>query len=240
MEIAPGVYEISPSRFGYFKAGYSKASIVDDGKGLIVVDTLYDADGQLFLDEIARMGRSPADISHILLTHAHRGHLGGLARLKDLSGAPVYSHAWEADIVAGERPIQALDKWNMDPMVTWPLVFFGSLTLRFNRHEGRPVDVLLEDGDRVGPLEAVYTPGHTPGHLAFYWRERRALFTGDTFVTWPEVCPGWSNTTLNEKQAWQSLQRLAEMEVALVAPGHGEPIRDGGGAVIRELARHGR
>ena len=49
------------------------------------------------------LGRSPGDLEHIALTHAHRSHLGGLAKLKRLSGALVYAHEWEADIIAGER-----------------------------------------------------------------------------------------------------------------------------------------
>ena len=42
-------------------------------------------------------------LKHILLTHAHRSHLGGLSELKRMSGATVYAHEWEADIIAGER-----------------------------------------------------------------------------------------------------------------------------------------
>lgn len=42
-------------------------------------------------------------LKHILLTHAHRSHLGRLAELKRMSGATVYAHEWEADIIAGER-----------------------------------------------------------------------------------------------------------------------------------------
>ena len=75
MEIAPGVYDVAPPKRGYLKAGFSKAVIVDDGDGLIVIDTLYDADAGDILDEIKRIGRTPADIKHIVLAHAHRGHL---------------------------------------------------------------------------------------------------------------------------------------------------------------------
>lgn len=236
MQIAPGIYDIGPRSRGYFKAGYSKAYMVDDGEGLIVIDTLYDADAALILEEIERIGRSERDIKYILLTHAHRGHLGGLDRLKQLSDAPIYSHPWEADIVAGDRPIQAVDKWNPKPLQTWPIIFIGELTGRFNRHIGRSVDVLIEDGDAVGPLRALHTPGHTPGHLVFYWPERRALFTGDTFVTWPLVCPGWSNSTLNEKQAWESLDKLTAIDVEMISPGHGNSILRDGSAVLSGLA----
>ena len=70
------------------------------------MDSLFDADGELVLDCIRRLGRSPRDLKQIALTHAHRSHLGGLATLKRLSGALVYAHEWEADIIAGERLAQ--------------------------------------------------------------------------------------------------------------------------------------
>ena len=70
MELTTGVHDVAPPKRGYFKAGYSKAVIVDGGDGLIVIDTLYDADAGDILDELKRMGKGPADIKHIVLTHA--------------------------------------------------------------------------------------------------------------------------------------------------------------------------
>ena len=188
MEIAPGVYDVAPPKRGYLKAGFSKAVIVDDGDGLIVIDTLYDADAGDILDEIKRIGRTPADIKHIVLTHAHRGHLGGLATLKRLSGAPTYAHPWEADIISGDRGRQEPSFFVLTPIQTYPIIFFGRLTAAFTKHEPLAVDHMIGDGDKIGPLQVVHTPGHTPGHLVLYWPERRVLITGDAFVTWPMHC----------------------------------------------------
>jgi hydroxyacylglutathione hydrolase len=240
MEIAPGIYEIGAPKWGYFKAGYTKAFLVDDGEALYVIDTFYDDDAQLFLDEIARIGRKPADVKHILLTHGHRGHLGGMATLKRLSGAPIYGHEWEADIIAGDRRIHNPSFFAFNPIKPWPITTIGQLTARWNPFEGMPVDQLIDEGDKVGVFEVLHTPGHTPGHLAFYWPERRALFTGDAFVTWPLITPGWRSTMLNEPQSWQTLNRLAALDVEVIGPGHGDSITSGGTAVLQALAKKGK
>jgi glyoxylase-like metal-dependent hydrolase (beta-lactamase superfamily II) len=240
LEIAPGVHDLAHRRRGYLKGGYVHAFLIEHNHELILVDTLFDADAQVILDRIAALGKTPRDLKHIVLTHAHRAHLGGLAALKQLSGAPVYSHAWEADIVSGDRPQQAVDLRPMAGIQVWPIVAIGSLLAPFSQHKPCEVDRLIGEGDRIGPLHVLHTPGHTPGHLAFYWPERRALFTGDAFVTWPLICPGWPNTMLNAKQTWASMRRMAALDVEVAGVGHGEPISQNAGAVLRELAARGR
>jgi glyoxylase-like metal-dependent hydrolase (beta-lactamase superfamily II) len=239
MEIAPGVYDLTPPTRGYSKGGYVHAFLVDSADGLILIDTLFDPDAQVILDEIARIGKKAGDLKHILMTHGHRAHLGGLARLKAMSGATVYSHAWEADIIAGDRKQQLPSIFGFRPLETWPIILMGTLLGPLSMHKPCPVDQLLSGGDRVGPLRVVYTPGHTPGHLAFYWAEARVLFSGDAFVTWPSISPGWKNSNLNAKQSWETLRALAEMESAVLGVGHGRPVTQDGSAVMRALAKRG-
>jgi glyoxylase-like metal-dependent hydrolase (beta-lactamase superfamily II) len=240
MELVPGVYNLTPPKRGYFKGGYVHAFLVEYGDGLILVDTLFDADAQVILDEIIRIGKTPKDLKHIVLTHGHRAHLGGLAMLKRLSGATIHSHPWEADIIAGERPQQGVSIRPMKPLAVWPIVFIGSFLAPFAKHVPCRVDHLLNDGDQVGPLRVVHTPGHTPGHLVFYWQERRVLFSGDAFVTWPLICPGWPNVMLNARETWDSLRRMADLDVEVVGVGHGDPITQRGAAVMRDLAVRGK
>src|SRR5258708_4236602 len=107
-EIAPGIVDLTAPKMGYFKGGYVHAFLLDTPTGIILVDTLFDADAQVILDALAQRGKSARDIQHILLTHGHRAHLGGLAKIQALSNAPVYAHAWEADIVSGDRKQQGV------------------------------------------------------------------------------------------------------------------------------------
>lgn len=239
MEIAGGVYDLTAPMRGYLKGGYVHAFLVDTGPDLMLIDTLFDADAKVILDELERIGKRPTDIKHILMTHGHRAHMGGIAMMKRLSGARVYAHEWEADIIAGERPMQLIGFWPSRPLASWPILFFGILAGPLGKHKPCPVDELIGEGAKVGPLTVLHTPGHTPGHLTFYWPERRALFTGDSFVTWPVVSPGWENTMLNKRETWESLRRMAELDVEVVGVGHGRPLTKNGAEVVRELAARG-
>jgi Metallo-beta-lactamase superfamily len=102
-ELTTGVYSL-----GHGKGGHVHAFLLETGSELSLVDTLFENDARLVLDALQRLGRSPTDIKRIAITHGHRSHLGGLAGLKRASGATVYAHRWEADIVAGDRRAQAV------------------------------------------------------------------------------------------------------------------------------------
>ena len=232
MEIAPGVYSMEQQ-----KGGHVHAFLLDDGAELTVIDTLFDTDAVRIIERIRGIGRSVEDLKHIVLTHAHRSHLGGLATLKELSGATVYSHEWEADIVAGERTAQPVTPVPMRPIRTYWRVYYLQLGAALGRgkHPPCPVDATLEDGDTVGPVRVIHTPGHTPGHLAFWWPERRVLFAGDAIATYPEFGPGWPAFTLNPTQHRVSLRRMADLDADVLAVGHGDPITAGSAERMRSL-----
>ena len=232
MEIAQGVFSMYQS-----KGGHVHAFLLDDGTELTLIDTLFDTDARQILDRIEAIGRSAEDLKHIVLTHAHRSHLGGLANLKRLSGATVYSHAWEADIVAGERIAQPVTPIPMRPLRTYWRVYYLQLGAALGRgkHPPCPVDVTLEDGDTVGPATVLHTPGHTPGHLAFWWPDRKVLFAGDAIATYPVFEAGWPAFNLNPTQHRLSLRRMSELDARVLAVGHGEPITAGAAQRVRSL-----
>ena len=219
MRVAEDVYSI-----GQKKGGHVHAYLFDYGGELTLVDTLFDGHADSVLDCIRRIGRSPSELKHIALTHAHRSHLGGLATLKRLSGAVVSAHEWEADIIAGERSAQPVSMRPSGPLSTYPMRI--GLALGRPKHTPCPVDRGLSEGDQVGPLRVVHIPGHTPGHLAFHWEERGVLAVGDAVATWPRIDAGWPGFNLNEGQYRASLKRLAEIEAPVIAVGHGEPLTE--------------
>jgi hydroxyacylglutathione hydrolase len=103
------------------------------------------------------------EISHILITHAHIDHVGAVAALVDEYSCPVLLHA-EAEPMLKQLPTQAL-----------------MMGLRFGKVPA--VDRHIEDEEvlEVGGLKlaSLYTPGHAPGHLAFYVASEGVVFAGD-------------------------------------------------------------
>jgi hydroxyacylglutathione hydrolase len=118
-------------------------------------------------DEGARIAlaveQAGLEINQILVTHAHIDHVGAVAALADEYACPVLMHA-EAEPMLRELPTQAM-----------------MMGLRFGKVPA--VDRHIEDEDvlEVGSLrlESLYTPGHAPGHLAFYVESEGLVLSGD-------------------------------------------------------------
>jgi glyoxylase-like metal-dependent hydrolase (beta-lactamase superfamily II) len=234
VQIAPGIYSLSQE-----KGGHVHAYLLDDGQGLTVIDTLYDDDANMVLAEIARIGKRPEDLKHIILTHAHKSHLGGLAALKKASNAEVCSHDWEVDVIAGRRPATRVSPVPRKPLAVYHLQL--GLALGLGKHAPCEVDRRLKKGDRVGPLEVMESPGHTPGSLSFWWPEVRALFAGDVIATWPEFAPGWPGLTLDNDQNLKSARAFTDFGNAeILGVGHGEPIAKDAADKVKEMLCRGK
>lgn len=102
-------------------------------------------------------------ITHILLTHSHFDHVGGLAALKQEAAAPIYIHP---DAV--------------------PMLAQANMSARFFQLEIEsppPADEMLTEGQilQIGKLQAhvLFTPGHAPGHVSFHLPDYRVVFDGD-------------------------------------------------------------
>jgi glyoxylase-like metal-dependent hydrolase (beta-lactamase superfamily II) len=109
------------------------------------------------------MSSSGWQISHILLTHSHFDHVGGLVDLKEATNAPVYIHSDAVKMLKQANVMAAL---------------FG-MTIK----TPLPPDELLIPGQiiEVGELKlhTLFTPGHAPGHVSFYLPEFQVVFDGD-------------------------------------------------------------
>ncbi len=118
-------------------------------------------------DEAARIAlaveQTGLEIGQMLVTHAHIDHVGAVGALADEYACPVLMHA-EAEPMLQQLPTQAM-----------------MMGLRFGKVPA--VDRHIQDGEilEVGSLklESLYTPGHAPGHLAFYVESERLVLSGD-------------------------------------------------------------
>jgi len=232
MEIVPGLYSL-----GDKSGGYVRAYLIQDGDELTLIDTLLDNNGSLVLQELKAIHKSPRDIKRIILTHAHQSHIGGLKALKNETGARVYCHDWEADIIRGKKKVEVPKTTTLfprRPLKIYPLQVAFVLGLKMP--PPCEVDENLKDGDHVGPLTVMHAPGHTPGSLTFYWPEKKALIAGDIVTTWPEVALGWPPITLDNRQNRDSVGKLCDMvDAEIICVGHGDAVTEGGAEIMRDL-----
>jgi glyoxylase-like metal-dependent hydrolase (beta-lactamase superfamily II) len=212
--------------------------------GLVLIDALGDAEGAGVRGRMAeinlrraREGRPDLALTDIVLTHAHRSHVQGAARLRAETGAIVHIHEREADILAGERANDRTTFWPLPPYRVLKLQVGMNAIYHLDELGIRPsflfpvrcvADATFREGDSIGPLQVIHAPGHSEGSSALLWPERRALFVGDVVTTWPVVEPGWPGLTVGYEQNLESLRRLRVEAGALdyLGVGHGDPAPD--------------
>jgi glyoxylase-like metal-dependent hydrolase (beta-lactamase superfamily II) len=235
VEIYPGVHAIGPSRRGQNQGGYSRAYLFENDGGLTLVDTLWDHDAHMLLHYLWDIRRTPKDITDIAMTHAHRSHLGGLKILKELSGATVHSHAWEAPIIEGERRAQKIPLRPLRPVEL--IGFRVASQLGIQPHIPCRVDnpTLGAGTKTIGALNVIPLPGHTPGNVVFSYDDDAVLAVADTIMTWPHFSAGWPGFNYDEREFRAGVEDVVEMEPKVVCTGHGDPIWVNAAERIRTL-----
>ena len=214
-KITQGVYRIP--------LGFVNAFIVEDG-GLTIIDTGIPGHTNTILAAVRAIGFQPEDVHQILITHLHFDHTGSLSALKKTTGAQVAMHPLEASLirqgVAGREsePPPGLLSFLMKP-------FLRGGTGR-TRVEPVEVDRELQDGEilaETGGLQVIHTPGHTAGHLSFFYpKQGGVLFIGDTLTHWMGI--GGAPIYENYETATKSLQKLLELDFRTVCFSHGKPL----------------
>jgi glyoxylase-like metal-dependent hydrolase (beta-lactamase superfamily II) len=160
------------------------------------------------------------------LTHAHGDHVGGSRAVVDALGVPFWAPAGDAPAIEAGRQVPAENK--LKPVL-------GAL----GRFKSVPIARRLQDGDPVGPgFVVVDTPGHSPGHIAF-WRERdRLLVCGDVWFNMllPRLRTGlrepFGAVTPDPARNRTAMRRLVELEPETACFGHG-PVMTGAAPKLR-------
>lgn len=221
-------------------------------RGLALVDAGWDTEDawRALCDGLAAVGASVTDVRAVLVTHIHPDHYGLAGRVREASGAWIGLHPADAELI-GERyddvyPLlertRALLRDCGVPDQEAADLADSSVPLRF-WVQTVPPDRLIEDEDRIGlpgwDLRALWTPGHSPGHLCFVEPDRRLLLTGDCVL--PRISP---NVAVHPQQRpnplaefLDSLDRLGRHDPDLVLPAHEYRFTDLSGR-LRSLAAH--
>ena len=174
----------------------------------------------------------------IVLTHGHFDHVSAARELAEEWNVPVYAHPLEFPYLTGQQEYPA-PNWTAGG---------GMMSLLSPTLPKGPIDI----GDRLKALPGegtelslaelpgwtlLHTPGHTPGHVSFFRKSDKTLLVGDAFCTTkPESffeAALAQHTELHGPPAYftsdwaaakVSVRKLAALEPAVVAPGHGKPL----------------
>jgi glyoxylase-like metal-dependent hydrolase (beta-lactamase superfamily II) len=218
MEIIPNVHLI-PN-------GFVNAYLIVDPDGLTLIDAGMASNGKAILDYIAGLGRSPADLRRLLVTHADQDHVGALAALKAASGARIACGAADAEAIAAGRSSRELKLGFLMKLV------MGLFELLFKTVPA-PVDDRLADGQVLpvlGGLRVLATPGHTPGHVSFFAPAAGILFSGDSIISEKgRLIVSRLRATWDAAQAQASARAQAALGATIVCPGHGPVVTDAAG-----------
>jgi len=200
-----------------------------------------------------RYGLSFADVEQVLLTHYHSDHAGLAGEIQAASGCPVFVHAADAPIVAGDpealsaradRFRRVTEEWGMPAEKRDPLL---SLLQSDEDLAGDPVDVTELGGGEtfdLGPveLEAVHLPGHAAGLTGFAFEGDRGpeLFSGDALLPYYTPNVGGADVRVEGALAayLETLVGIVERDYARAWPGHRGPIIDPAGRAADIVAHH--
>ena len=209
--------------------GIVNSYLVEEPEGLTVIDTMLPRSTTKILAAAEARGRP---IVRILLTHAHGDHIGSLDEL--------YEALPDAEAIISVRDARLLAKdMSLDPGEPE-----DKLRGDYRGAETRP-DREIRPGDRVGSLEAVASPGHTPGHLAFLDTRDGTLYCGDAYATLGGVATPAKLNRASRSSTWRpgtarprsSARALRALDPKRLAPGHGKVIEDPGPAMDRAIER---
>jgi glyoxylase-like metal-dependent hydrolase (beta-lactamase superfamily II) len=208
--------------------GVMNCYFVREDDGLTLIDAVIEGRAQQIIQAAQLQGQP---IKRIVLTHAHVDHVGSLDELHAaLPEVEVLITARDARFLSGDKSLDAdepADKLRGGYVVC----------------KTQPTR-LLHDGDRIGSLEVVATPGHTPGHASFLDVRDRTLIAGDAFQTQGGVAvsgtfvplfPLPAFATWHKPLALASARKLRDLEPSRLAVGHGRVLEQPVAAMERAI-----
>lgn len=230
------MHEIVAGVFTFTGLWVGRVYAIQDADGLTLIDAGLPQAAARILAQLSAAGYQPSDVKRILVTHAHSDHVGGLPALQARTGAAVIASSIEAPVVEGRAPQHYAPLDQLGPLDR--LLRAGQTTGA--ALPGTPVSRVLEDGDRLpevmGGLQAVLTPGHTPGHTAFWQPERRVLFCGDALMHFFRLSGPFRAFSSDLAAVGRSIRKVADLQPEVVCFGHGAPLLRDAPQTLREFA----
>ena len=218
----PGLTQIS--------LGYVNAYLLEAEGNLTLIDTGVRSSATKILAAVAEIGRESGDIQNIVVTHLHADHAGSLKELKQLTGAPAWMHAVDAEMVRMGRSLR--------PLAPGPGLLRRLISrLARSRTSGiEPTEVEHElvDGqilEFAGGAKVIHAPGHSAGQIALLIDER-VLVAADAASNFLRLSypPIFEDVEIGR----ETLRRLSGLEFEAAVFGHGGAITERAAERFRE------
>ena len=201
--------------------GNANTVLLEDGEGLVLVDAGFPGREQVVFDAIARLGKRPSDLRHLIFTHGHPDHIGSAAAILRASGARTYMHAADAPLAESGGPFRPMT-------VARGLVQKLAFRMMWDpqqKIEPFRIDQHIADGETLplaGGLQVIGTPGHDAGQVALLWRKGSLLIVGDVFMNILGLADpiGFED----EAEGRRSQRKLATLDYDVAVFGHGRAI----------------
>jgi glyoxylase-like metal-dependent hydrolase (beta-lactamase superfamily II) len=237
-DVAEGIHRVEDAHTNWY--------LVEEDRRLTVVDTGLPRSWRSLHAALRDLGRAPADIEAVVLTHGHFDHMGFARRARSELGVPVFAHDRELPVVA--HPWRYDHERSRIPYLRNPafakvfaeMTAMGALVVRGSRSvRTYEADQELDVPGRPRPL---FTPGHTHGHCALLFEDRGAVIVGDAFVMLDPYtgrrgpCIVAGAATADSARALASLDAFSSLDARTALTGHG-PAWHGEMRTAVELAR---
>lgn len=180
------------------------------GQEPVLIDTGMPNKGTQLEQELGKLGVKLGDIAHVLLTHHDVDHIGNAKWLQDRSEAKLWAPELDLPYIHGTAKRPGIKR------------VIGALV----RASSPKVESIYKPGQKIGDLEVIETPGHTPGHVSILYND--ILFAGDLVMSKAgKLRPSPKLMTWDSSQLRQSLNKLANYSFDWVCPAHGGPVEHG-------------
>lgn len=227
------VRRLSPAILCLRRASYLTCSyMVHHDDGITLIDAGMSSNGADVRAGLDYLGAEPRDIRAILLTHWHNDHSAGARAAHELSAAPVYYHTADEAFFTGKTGARGLRGWISELIPEWGVLVLAKGLLGEATPRAVQAQYFVHDREVLfDDFLVIETPGHTDGHVAYYYRPEGALFAGDALAVIDGRIRFMARpVTLDQVAARRSLARCLELRPKLVCPGHREPLIHGADA----------
>jgi glyoxylase-like metal-dependent hydrolase (beta-lactamase superfamily II) len=240
-QVADGVVQLGTEWINWF--------LVEDGGAVTVVDAAVPGYRPQLDEGLRLLGRSPSDVSALILTHAHGDHVGCAEKIRTELGVPVYVHEQDKELATTAKAF-GKNESSLLPYLryrsAWRFLVHG-----MQNGAAKPVkigEVTTFTGDDTlevpGRPKVIHTPGHTMGHVTFLFEGHGVLMLGDLLMErnvltgsrGPQLPPRAFN--LSSPTMLDSLTKIEDRNETLLF-GHGDPWTTGAAAAVAEARRRG-